>query len=151
MRLADARCKLTVTNDGVTDIASRNAMWSAATDLVNRCVSRGKWGIRRDLGRSRILCSVWNKTIANTNDDRPGPSPYRFNLSSRLKRGKEAVSLEMLQHCIEKTRRCQIWVLQVDQHPHIQKNPPSSIKSNRFPRTGTIEKEKIIETRLLLL
>ena len=50
MRLVDAKCSLTVTNDGITDLASEFAMWSAATDLVNICVSRGKWGIRRDLG-----------------------------------------------------------------------------------------------------
>lgn len=111
MRLVDARCKLIVTNDGITDIASEDAMWSAVTDLVNRCVSRGKWGIRRDLGKSRILCSVWNETIANANDGRPEPSPYRCDLSSDLKRGEEAFLLEMLQHCVELPRRWQTWLI----------------------------------------
>lgn len=110
MRLVDGRCKLTVTNDGITDIASRTAMWSAATDLANRCVSRGKRGTQRDLGKSRILCSVWNETIADANDDRPAPSPYRFNLFSRLKRGEEAFLLEMLQHGVELPRRWHIWL-----------------------------------------
>ena len=108
LRLVDTRCTLTVACDGITDLASEDAMWSAARSLVNSCVSRGKLGIRRGLGKSRILGWVWHETIANANDDRPGPSPYHFNLSSELKRGEEAVLFKMLQHCGEVPRRWQI-------------------------------------------
>ena len=99
---------VTVACDGITDLASEDAMWSAASALFNSCVSRGKLGIRRGLGKSRILCSAWHGTIANANDDRPGPSSYHSNLSFELKRGEEAVLFKMLQHCVELPRRRQI-------------------------------------------
>lgn len=135
MHIADGRCKMTVINDGIADLASQNTMWSAATHLVAKCVSRGKWGIRRDLGKSKILCSVWNETIASANDDRPGPSPYRFNVSLRLKRVLEAVLLPMLQHCTVICRRWQICFLHVAQRPDSSETcPPSMSSTNQNTR-----------------